>query len=129
MNKRVPSSLPPEPHTHGRRVHAPLDEAALARAAGFLRAAGEHGRLRLLVRLMEGEMCVSELAEESGDEMSLVSQRLRTLRAERLVSRRREGKHIFYKLRDRHVAALVKTTVEHALEEGASDDNDESEEV
>ncbi len=104
-------------HRHGGFAYPPINDAAVERAAGLLRAAGEPGRFRLLVRLLEGEMCVTELAEESGDEISLVSQRLRTLRAEKLVTRRREGKHIYYGLSDSHVAALVKTTLAHAQED------------
>lgn len=117
----------PDRHAHGARPARPIDAEALERAAGLLRAAGDPGRLRLLVRLLDGEMCVSELAEDSGDEISLVSQRLRTLRTEKLVNRRREGKHIFYDLCDPHVVALVRLTMEHALEAGAYPHDEESE--
>ena len=89
----------------------------LERAAGILRAAGDPGRLRLLELLAPGERCVSELAELSGDSMPTVSARLRVLRGERLLSRRREGKHQFYALADQHVAELVQGVLEHAAEE------------
>ena len=89
----------------------------LERAAAILRAAGEPGRLRLLERLAPGERCVTELADLSGDSLPTVSARLRVLRGERLLSRRREGKHQFYALADRHVAELVQGVLEHAAEE------------
>ena len=89
----------------------------LERAAAILRAAGEPGRLRLLELLAPGERCVTELAELSGDSLPTVSGRLRVLRGERLLSRRREGKHQFYALADRHVAELVQGVLEHASEE------------
>ena len=89
----------------------------LERAAAILRAAGEPGRLRLLELLAPGERCVTELAELSGDSLPTVSARLRVLRGERLLSRRREGKHQFYSLADAHVAELVQGVLEHAQEE------------
>lgn len=89
---------------------------ALARAAALFRACGDPERLRLLERLSQGEFCVSELAAESGEGLSTVSQRLRLLRSEGLVSRRREGKHIYYALSDQHVADLIESALEHALE-------------
>jgi len=91
--------------------------SVLERAAAILRAAGEPGRLRLLEYLAAGELCVTELAELSGDSLPTVSARLRVLRGERLLSRRREGKHQFYALADSHVAALVQGVIEHAAEE------------
>ncbi len=110
-------------HTHGpRRVeHPPL--AALEAAAGFFRAAGDVSRLRLLTVLLAGapsrpldEWCVSELAEVLGEGLSTVSQRLKVLRTEGLVARRREGKHVLYSLADAHVASLVTSAIEHAQE-------------
>jgi ArsR family transcriptional regulator, lead/cadmium/zinc/bismuth-responsive transcriptional repressor len=97
---------------------------ALARAAALFRACGDPERLRLLERLSQGEFCVSELAASSGEGLSTVSQRLRLLRAEGLVSRRREGKHIFYGLFDQHVADLIHTALEHALEPRAHEHQD-----
>ena len=89
----------------------------LERAAAILRAAGDPGRLRLLELLAPGELCVTELAELSGDSLPTVSARLRVLREARLLSRRREGKHQYYELADQHVAELVRGVLEHAAEE------------
>jgi ArsR family transcriptional regulator len=94
-------------------------ETALARAAGIFRAAGEPARLRLLELLSQGELCVTEVAALTGEELSTISQRLRVLRAEHLVSRRRDGKHIFYALADEHVADLIRAVLAHASEDGA----------
>jgi ArsR family transcriptional regulator len=91
----------------------------LEHAAQILRAAGDPGRLRLLELLAPGELCVTELAELSGDSLPTVSARLRVLRDSRLLSRRREGKHQYYALADQHVAELVRGVLEHAAEEEA----------
>lgn len=103
---------------HPPRATTALSEMEVVkRAASLFRAMGDPARLRLLERLAaHGEQCVSELAEASGDGMSTVSQRLRLLRNENLVSRRREGKHIHYALVDEHVRALIEAALEHAAE-------------
>ena len=82
--------------------------AILGDAAGFFRALGDPARLRIVAELCRRELCVSELAELTGDAISAVSQRLRVLRADGLVVRRRDGKHVHYSLCDDHVAELVR---------------------
>lgn len=91
-----------------------MDPRALEAAAGFFRAAGDAGRLRILTELRDGERCVSDLAAASDDGMSTMSQRLKVLRSEGLVRRRRDGKHVLYALADAHVLALVDTALAHA---------------
>lgn len=88
----------------------------MERAAQLFRALGDPPRLRLLELLGEQEWCVSEIVQEMGEKFSTVSQRLRVLRAEGLVVRRREGTHIYYALADRHVADLIQNALEHATE-------------
>ncbi len=85
-------------------------------AARIFRALADVSRLQILEALACRPCCVSELADASGDEISTVSQRLRVLRAERLVSRRREGKHMIYRLADDHVMSLVSNALEHVTE-------------
>ncbi len=110
MNRLI--ELHPHPSRPSRRVSAPVLEAA----AAVFRAFGEIERLRLLTMLAGGERCVSELSEELGEGLSTVSQRLRVLRNDALVARRREGKHVWYSLADEHVADLLRTALAHARE-------------
>ena len=69
-----------------------------------------------MVSLLDREWCVTELAEALGESLSTVSQRLRVLRSEGLVSRRRKGKHVYYALADDHVVDLLRAAIEHAAE-------------
>jgi ArsR family transcriptional regulator len=104
-------------HEHPPRTTRQLAPShALARAAALFRAAGDEARLRLLERLSQGEWCVSELSEAAGVGISTVSQQLRLLRGERLVTRRRNGKHIYYSLADEHVRSLIISALDHASE-------------
>ncbi|WP_394828775.1 ArsR/SmtB family transcription factor [Pendulispora albinea] len=93
-----------------------VSDEAFERAASLFRTAADVSRLKLLERLADGEWCVTELAEAAGSALSTVSQQLRMLRAERIVSRRRAGKHVFYSLADRHVIDMVHNALEHAAE-------------
>ena len=132
MTPKDPNGTPPgavcAPEEHASRgSKSPARSAdAFERAAALFRAAGDVSRLRLLERLAEGEWCVTELAEAAGSGLSTVSQQLRLLRAERIVARRRAGKHIFYSLADAHVRAMIKNALEHAEETTSPlDDEDE----
>ena len=103
-------------HYHEPRSESQVDLQAIERAAAIFRCAGDPGRLRILARLTEGEFCVTELATEMGENMSTISQRLRHLRAQRLVRTWRDGKHIYYSLADEHVGELVRAALDHAAE-------------
>jgi DNA-binding transcriptional ArsR family regulator len=105
------------PEEHARRGrNIVISDDQLERAAAIFRAAGDISRLKLLHRLSDGEWCVTELAEAANVGLSTVSQQLRLLRAERIVARRRAGKHIFYSLADSHVTDLIRSAIEHASE-------------
>jgi DNA-binding transcriptional ArsR family regulator len=102
--------------------HPPLprpryDDAARDRAVRLFKALGDEARLRTLEMLVGRDACVSELAEASGEQISTVSHRLRLLRSEGLVNRRREGRHIYYSLADKHVFELIQNALEHASED------------
>lgn len=104
-------------HGHGpRRPALQISDIAFERAAALFRAAGDLARLRLLHQLDRGEWCVTELAEASDTKLSTLSQQLRVLHTERIVKRRREGKHIYYSLADEHVRQLIRAALEHADE-------------
>ena len=93
-----------------------VSEATLERCARIFRAMGDPGRLRLLAVLASGPACVGDLLQLEGDTMASISQRLRVLRAEDIVRRRREGKHVVYTLADQHTRNLINDGLAHASE-------------
>jgi ArsR family transcriptional regulator, lead/cadmium/zinc/bismuth-responsive transcriptional repressor len=101
-------------HPAGRPQTA--GDTAIERAARIFRAVGDIERLRLLALLTQGEACVTELAASMQAELPTISQRLRVLRNEGLIVRRREGKHIYYALTDEHIVALILNALGHANE-------------
>jgi DNA-binding transcriptional ArsR family regulator len=102
---------------HSRLITGPAPDArALERAARLFRALGDVPRMRLLHLLIRREVCVGELVAALGEKFSTVSQRLRILRTEGLVTRRRVGSHVYYALADTHVKGLVSNALAHAEE-------------
>jgi DNA-binding transcriptional ArsR family regulator len=110
------------PDEHKGRIPRMRTNDALERAVRLFKALGDEARLRTLDMLVAGEACVSELAAATGERVSTVSHRLRLLRTEGLVSRRRDGRHIYYALADRHVVELIENALDHALEDHPTDD-------
>jgi ArsR family transcriptional regulator, lead/cadmium/zinc/bismuth-responsive transcriptional repressor len=84
--------------------------AELADVFGLL---ADPGRLRVLVALLEGEMCVRDLATVAHASESAVSHHLRLLRAHRVVAVRRSGRMAYYRLADAHVRMLLDVALTH----------------
>ena len=108
----------PTPHcnvTDHRKAERPVPPVSLERAARLFSAMGDAPRLRILVLLEKGELCVTEIVAAANEKFSTVSQRLRILRTEGLIIRRREGNHLFYALADRHVADLIQNALRMPL--------------
>lgn len=93
---------------------SPAPESVIERAAGMLRAGGDPARLRILELLLGGEYQVSDIAELTDAEMPTTSQRLKVLLNEDLVTRRRDGREMFYRLADSHVETLIRNVLDHA---------------
>lgn len=81
--------------------------------AGLLGFLADPNRLRILSILAEQEMYIGDLVMAVGMNESAVSHQLRTLRTIRLVSSRKQGRHVFYHLQDDHVLSFYQAVVEH----------------
>ncbi len=78
-----------------------IPEGLLEEASRRFALLGDPTRLRLLSTLhAEGELTTGGLAEVTGIAMTNVSQHLARLTAAGLVSRRREGIHVHYRIAD-----------------------------
>ncbi len=90
-------------------------ETAL-RMAEFFKALSDPTRLRIISVLVQTELCVGDLCRLLGMAQPAVSQQLRLLRQARLVTMRREGKHVFYTLCDEHIRAVFQQGLNHVQE-------------
>ncbi|MBU0664435.1 MAG: metalloregulator ArsR/SmtB family transcription factor [Proteobacteria bacterium] len=106
---------------HQERVQAAREHALPLREneqlADLFKAMGDPNRLRILRALDREEMCVCDLAMFVGVSESAVSHQLRQLRQQQLVTNRREGPILYYRLNDNHVSALIHLALEHLREE------------
>jgi DNA-binding transcriptional ArsR family regulator len=92
------------------------DQHQLEMAADMLRALADPQRLRVLIRLADGELNVSQIAKLEKEKITTISARLKVLSAGRLVKRRRAGQTIIYAIADAHVLNLVDNAIAHACE-------------
>ena len=90
------------------------------RLAETFGALADPTRARIVHLLLGQERCTTDLAPTVGVSEPAVSQHLRLLRRLGLVASRREGRYVYYRLDDDHVAQLVRTSLEH-LAEGRGD--------
>lgn len=70
-------------------------------------------RLKIVLALMHGEMCVGHLADACDGTISGVSHQLRILRDNNIVRARRFGKNVEYSIADGHVHEMVGLAVAH----------------
>lgn len=93
------------------------DPQALERVTDMFRALANPLRVEIVRELHGGDRTVNDLVAALGASQPLVSQHLAVLRGVRLVARRRDGRHVSYRLVDHHVAHIVEDAVLHAEED------------
>lgn len=76
-------------------------------------------RLRIVWLLIEGEDDVTGLAEAAEVSVPSASQHLAKLRLAGLVSSRREGRRIYYRVDDPHVVTMVGEIFAHIAPDGS----------
>ena len=82
-------------------------EMPAEQASAFLKTMAHDGRLKILCHLAEGERSVTELEALVGSRQAAVSQQLARLRLEGVVSARRDGKAVYYRMADKRTLRLV----------------------
>ena len=75
-----------------------MDRELYEYRARILKALAHPSRLMMVDALSEGERCVCELQQIVGSDMSTVSKHLAVLKAAGLVSDRKQGLKVFYRL-------------------------------
>ena len=81
----------------------PIPDELRAHAAVVARALADPKRLCVLERLADGERSVSDLSRDIGCQVPNMSQHLAVLRSAGLVTTRRQGSTVFYRLTDQRV--------------------------
>lgn len=76
-------------------------------ASELLKSLSNSDRLMLTCQLSQGERCVSELHDLLGISQPTLSQQLGVLRECQILSTRREGKNIFYSIKDARALSVI----------------------
>ena len=93
-----------------------ISEHELERLSLTFKVMGDPNRLKTVMALRSGEMCVCDLAAFTGLSESAVSHQLRRLKDLALVKSRRDGQVVHYALDDEHVSVLLEVSLEHIRE-------------
>ncbi len=80
--------------------------------AEMLKALAHPTRLQILELLKSGELCVCKIVPELKMEQSNVSRHLNILKKEGLVTSRKEGLKVFYRITDPRINDLLKASSE-----------------
>lgn len=75
--------------------------------ASILRALSQASRIEILLAIGTGEACVCHLEAAIGGRQAYISQQLMVLRDAGIVKSRREGRNIYYRLKDPTVLELI----------------------
>jgi DNA-binding transcriptional ArsR family regulator len=132
LTDTLPQSIPAEKSAdlcQERCVHA--DEVVEAKTllapdeayvtlAEFFGALADATRAKIVHLLVHQELCTCDIAAILGVSDSCVSQHLRILRTLRLVTSRRAGKFVYYRLDDSHIALLIQLGLTHQSHDGQS---------
>lgn len=105
---------------HLNRVVRARDETIpdneLDRLSRTYKVLGDPTRLKIIIALGGGEMCVCDLSAFLGLSESAVSHQLRRMKDLALVKHRRDGQILYYSLNDDHVNGLLNVGLEHVRE-------------
>lgn len=88
-------------------------EGDLEKICNTYRVLGEPSRMKIVLALTEGEMCVYHIVEACGGTQSAVSHQLRVLKDNRIIKSRREGQNVLYSIADEHIYEMIRIGEEH----------------
>ncbi|WNS80662.1 metalloregulator ArsR/SmtB family transcription factor [Domibacillus sp. DTU_2020_1001157_1_SI_ALB_TIR_016] len=98
------------------RVQPKIDEVTGVEL--LFKALSDATRLKIVYALtLEEELCVCDVAQIIGSTTATASHHLRLLRNMGLAKYRKEGKMVYYSVKDDHVHQLVSIALEHSRED------------
>lgn len=85
--------------------------------ADMFKLFADSSRLKIICSILNNELCVCDLCELLNLTQSNVSHQLQLLRTSKLVKYRKEGKQVYYSLKDEHVERIITMALDHIREE------------
>ncbi len=84
------------------------------RICDVFRMLSEPSRLKIVLSLLSGELCVYHILQAVGGTQSALSHQLRVLKDNRVLRARREGQNVYYSLADEHVRQMLAIGLQHS---------------
>ena len=117
MTETTKSQICDEEEVHESRVKFALaampSEENIAEMSERFKALSEPSRLKILLALSGGELCVEHITQAVNGLQSAVSHQLKTLRLNKIVKCRRDGKKVLYSISDDHIVKMITIAKEH----------------
>ena len=85
--------------------------------ADMFKLFADSSRLKIICSILNNELCVCDLCELLNLTQSNVSHQLQLLRTSKLVKYRKEGKQVYYSLKDEHVERIITMALDNIREE------------
>lgn len=93
-----------------------LNDDFLLDVAELFKAFGDSSRVKIICCLLQEELCVGDIAAITKSSQSAISHQMQILKQMKLVKSRRDGKVIYYSLKDEHVKRIFEIGCEHIEE-------------
>ena len=90
-----------------------LNEETLVNLCKIYKTIGEPSRMKIILSLIEGDMCVYHICESTGLKQSLTSHQLSVLKQGNIIKSRREGQNIIYSIADGHIKSIIEMSLIH----------------
>ena len=93
-----------------------VSKHTLLEMAEFYRMLSDTTRIRIIAALYVSEMCVCDIAVLLNTTKSVISHQLKNLKASNFIKSRKEGREVFYSLKDDHVRLVFEICLDHIKE-------------
>lgn len=106
-----------EEQLHEARIKSALaampSDGEIEEMGARFKTLSEPSRLKILLALSVGELCVDHIVSAVAGSQSAVSHQLKTLKDNKIVKSRRQGKNILYSVSDEHIITMLGVAKEH----------------
>ena len=104
-------------HDAVQKVKAKMEEdEVLFDIADFYKALSDSTRIKIVHALDIHELCVCDISSILNMTKSAISHQLKYLKIMNIVKARKQGKEVFYSLKDEHVKEVIEVSLKHVKE-------------
>jgi DNA-binding transcriptional ArsR family regulator len=90
-----------------------MNEKTAEHVAEVLKAVAHPVRLQIVEQLEAGEMCVGDIVKALGGKQAITSQQLNMMKAKGVLSCRRDGARVYYRIEEKNVIKLLNCVYDH----------------